>query len=191
MSADAKTGKLAIEFSINSAGRVTDMRLVSSSGDASLDRPAWDAIRLSDPVPSLPSGFTGSFVKFRFRFYYNPGLAELDEGSQHLNGESGEHARLKHKLKESELPKYPDSALASKIDGVVRLEADVGPDGKVKTVKVLEGDSTLAEASAVAVRAWKFHAAKMNGRAMAEMVRIKMEFRLEGERVRAEVVWPE
>jgi outer membrane biosynthesis protein TonB len=42
-SAEMKKGKLAIEFAITTAGQVADMRLVTSSGDVALDRPAWGA----------------------------------------------------------------------------------------------------------------------------------------------------
>jgi TonB family protein len=75
--ASTKKGKLAIEFAITKDGRVADMRLVASSGDAALDRPAWDSIAGSNPFPPLPSEFKGQFLKLRFRFYYNPDKSDL------------------------------------------------------------------------------------------------------------------
>jgi len=71
-SARTKKGKLAIEFAITTNGKVADMRLVASSGDVALDRPAWGSITNSNPFPPLPSEFTGSFLALRFRFSYNP-----------------------------------------------------------------------------------------------------------------------
>jgi TonB family protein len=76
-SAEMKKGKLAIEFAITKDGQVADMRLVASSGDAALDRPAWGAITGSNPFPPLPSDFTGPYLALRFRFYYNPDKADL------------------------------------------------------------------------------------------------------------------
>lgn len=76
-SAEMKKGKLAIEFAITKDGKVADMRLVSSSGDVALDRPAWGAITGSNPFPPLPSEFTGPYLALRFRFYYNPDKADL------------------------------------------------------------------------------------------------------------------
>ncbi len=76
-SAEMKKGKLAIEFAINKDGQVADMRLTASSGDVSLDRPAWGAITASNPFPPLPSQFTGPYLALRFRFYYNPDKADL------------------------------------------------------------------------------------------------------------------
>ena len=76
-SAEMKKGKLAIEFAISKDGQVADMKLVASSGDVALDRPAWGSIIGSNPFPHLPSGFTGPYLSLRFRFYYNPDKADL------------------------------------------------------------------------------------------------------------------
>jgi len=76
-SAEMKKGKLGIEFAIAKNGQVADMRLVASSGDVALDRPAWGAITASNPFPPLPSEFTGPYLALRFRFYYNPDKNDL------------------------------------------------------------------------------------------------------------------
>jgi len=76
-SAEMKKGKLAIEFAITKDGKVADMRLIASSGDVALDRPAWGSITASNPFPPLPNEFTGPFLALRFRFYYNPDKADL------------------------------------------------------------------------------------------------------------------
>jgi len=77
-SAEMKKGKLAIEFAITKDGHVADMRLVATSGDVALDRPAWGSITASNPFPPLPSEFTGPYLALRFRFYYNPDRADLE-----------------------------------------------------------------------------------------------------------------
>ena len=76
-SAEMKKGKLAIEFAITKDGKVADMRLVATSGDVALDRPAWGSITASNPFPPLPRDFTGPYLALRFRFYYNPDKADL------------------------------------------------------------------------------------------------------------------
>jgi len=78
-SAELKKGKLAIEFAITKDGQVAGMRLVASSGDVSLDRPAWGSITNSNPFPPLPSEFGGQYLALRFRFYYNPSKEDLDQ----------------------------------------------------------------------------------------------------------------
>ena len=70
--AETKKGKLAIEFAITKEGQVADMRLVASSGDPTLDRPAWGSITASNPFKPLPDKFTGRYLALRMRFYYNP-----------------------------------------------------------------------------------------------------------------------
>lgn len=77
-SASMKKGKLAIEFAITPDGKVADMRLVASSGDVALDRPAWGSITASNPFPALPSEFKGPYLALRFRFYYNPDKSDLE-----------------------------------------------------------------------------------------------------------------
>jgi outer membrane biosynthesis protein TonB len=77
-SVEMKKGKLAIEFAITKDGNVADMRLVATSGDVALDRPAWGSITGSNPFPPLPNEFTGPFLALRFRFYYNPDKADLE-----------------------------------------------------------------------------------------------------------------
>ena len=76
-SARMKSGRLAIEFAITKDGQVADMRLVASSGDVELDRPAWESITASNPFSPLPGEFTGSYLALRFRFYYNPDDSDL------------------------------------------------------------------------------------------------------------------
>ena len=78
VSAEMKKGKLAIEFAITKDGQVAGMKLVTSSGDVYLDRPAWGAITASNPFPPLPNEFQGQYLALRFRFYYNPDKADLE-----------------------------------------------------------------------------------------------------------------
>jgi TonB family protein len=77
-SAEMKKGKLAIEFAITKDGQVADMRVVTSSGDVALDRPAWGSITNSNPFPPLPTEFRGPYLALRFRYYYNPDKADLE-----------------------------------------------------------------------------------------------------------------
>jgi TonB family protein len=53
-----KNGKIGIELFIMKDGSVANMRLVASSGDATLDRAAWAVVARSQPFPPLPSDFT-------------------------------------------------------------------------------------------------------------------------------------
>jgi TonB family protein len=72
-----KKGVVVIEFSIGRDGKVTGMKLISSSGDVALDRAAWGAITDAIPLPRLPAQFAGEYLELRARFYYNPDKNDL------------------------------------------------------------------------------------------------------------------
>lgn len=73
-----KQGKLAIEFAILPNGTVAGLHIAISSGDDSLDRPAYGSITGSTPFQPLPSAFKGPYLQLRFKFYYNPDKNDLD-----------------------------------------------------------------------------------------------------------------
>ncbi len=191
--ADAKTkkGKLAVEFAIHKDGSITNLHLAAASGDVSLDQAAWGAITASIPFAALPSAFTGPYLALRFRFYYNPDASDLADKTSPAVGDSIVHAVVRQDVADSNLPKYPKKALKDKLEGIVRLVAQIAPDGTVKSAAAVEGNLLLSAAASQAIRKWRFHPAQINGKPVEDMVRIKVEFRLDGERVRAEVVWPE
>jgi TonB family protein len=70
-------GKVSIEFVILPNGNVAGLKLVSPSGDVSLDRAAWGGITASNPFQPLPSEFHGPYLALRFHFYYNPQKGDM------------------------------------------------------------------------------------------------------------------
>jgi len=66
-----KQGKVSIEFVVLTDGKVSGMRLHTSSGDVALDRAAWASITTSNPFPPLPKEFPGQNLGLRFVFFYN------------------------------------------------------------------------------------------------------------------------
>src|SRR3954471_808077 len=63
------------------------------------------------------------------------------------------------KVVEKTAAPYPALARTMALQGTVRVEAVVGPDGSVKRVDVKGGHPVLAQAAANAVRHWKWEAA--------------------------------
>ncbi len=61
LSPEKKQGFVVIEFSIKKDGKIVGMKLVSSSGDVSLDRAAWGAIIDAIPLSQLPVEFAGDY----------------------------------------------------------------------------------------------------------------------------------
>jgi TonB family protein len=53
-------------------------------------------------------------------------------------------------------PAYPELAKRMHLQGVVKVEAVVKPNGSVKSTRVLGGNPVLVDAAADAVNKWKF-----------------------------------
>lgn len=70
----------------------------------------------------------------------------------------------------------------------MRLDAEVGRDGKANDVKVFEGEPMLTDASIHAIRKWRFYPARWDGRPVEDRARIRIDFRFDQEQVRAQVV---
>ena len=66
-----KQGKVTIQFAILKNGKVAGMKLFANSGDAALDRGAWNGVAASNPLPPLPSDFSGQYLGLRMTFVYN------------------------------------------------------------------------------------------------------------------------
>ncbi len=55
-------------------------------------------------------------------------------------------------------PAYPELARKMRLQGVVKIEAIVKPNGTVKSTRVLGGNPVLVDAATEAVSKWKFEA---------------------------------
>ena len=151
---------------------------------------AWEAITAVNPFPALPSAFSGPYLALRFRFFYNPNMADPG-GTSSAPVAPIVHAVLAKSIEDSGLPKYPKKALRDKVEGMVRMEAQIAPDGTVESVAAVEGSLLLGQAASSAIRKWTFHPAQRDGKAVEDRVRVIVEFQLQGEQVRAQLAWPD
>ncbi len=71
-------------------------------------------------------------------------------------GLRAQEAANRRKLLDHVAPAYPALARSMGIEGVVRVDALVGPDGSVKAIDVKGGHPLLAQAAANAVRQWRW-----------------------------------
>jgi tetratricopeptide (TPR) repeat protein len=69
-----KEGKVVLEFAILKDGSVAGLKLVGSTGDVALDRPAYGSITASNPFKPLPREFGGPYLLLRLSYYYNLNL---------------------------------------------------------------------------------------------------------------------
>ena len=53
-------------------------------------------------------------------------------------------------------PVYPAIAVKMRVEGTVKLDATIDPDGSVSDVKVVSGHALLVQAAVEAVKKWKY-----------------------------------
>jgi TonB family protein len=53
-------------------------------------------------------------------------------------------------------PVYPAIAVKMRVEGTVKLDATIDPDGSVSDVKVVSGHQLLVQAAIEAVKKWKY-----------------------------------
>lgn len=95
------------------------------------------------------------------------------EGAQRVGGQVQE-ARL---LRRRE-PVYPPLARQARIQGVVRLQAVIGPDGRVEKVEAVSGPPLLRQAAVDAVKEWVYEPSRLNGRPVPVTTMIEINFTL-------------
>lgn len=82
---------------------------------------------------------------------------------------------------ETPAPDYPFAARKRRRQGLVLVQLDVGADGRVDRVVLLEssGDSTLDEAAMTTLGRWRLRPATENNRPVPGRVEVPVRFRLE------------
>lgn len=75
-------------------------------------------------------------------------------------------------------PEYPEFARQQNISGTVTIEATVGVDGRVESVRVVSGPKLLVQAAINAVRQWRYSPTLLDGKAIETEVVISLEFHL-------------
>ena len=75
-------------------------------------------------------------------------------------------------------PYYPEWARRQRIDGLVKLEVFVTPEGTVGGAKNIHGHPVLGDAAAAAVRQWKYEPLAIEGNAVPAIIEEHINFRL-------------
>jgi len=81
--------------------------------------------------------------------------------------------RVTHKIE----PIYPAAARQAKVQGVVVLDAVIGPDGAVLEVHPVSGPDELTPAAVDAVKWWRFQPYLINGQAVQVKTTLAVDFR--------------
>jgi protein TonB len=75
-------------------------------------------------------------------------------------------------------PTYPPIAQSARVQGVVILEATIGPDGRVQDVRVLRSIPLLDAAAIEAVRQWVYTPTLLNGVPVPVIMTVTVNFTL-------------
>ena len=73
---------------------------------------------------------------------------------------------------------YPPIAQSARVQGVVILEATIGPDGKVQDVRVLRSIPLLDAAAIEAVRQWQYTPTLLNNVPVPVIMTVTVNFTL-------------
>jgi len=76
-------------------------------------------------------------------------------------------------------PTYPPIAQSARVQGIVIIEATIGPDGAVKDAKVLRSIPLLDQAALDAVRQWVFTPTLLNGVPVPVIMTVTVQFTLQ------------
>ncbi len=82
--------------------------------------------------------------------------------------------RLIHRVE----PEYPDEARTQHIQGLVTLDVQIGGEGAVHNIAVVDGNAMLAEAAVQAVRQWRYQPNSVDGRPVEMQTRVTIRFTL-------------
>jgi TonB family protein len=81
-------------------------------------------------------------------------------------------------LVSQEKPVYPPLAKAARVQGTVRFDATIGPDGTVQNLHVIEGPPLLVQAAMEAVQKWVYKPTLLNGNPVSVTTTIDINFTL-------------
>ena len=76
-------------------------------------------------------------------------------------------------------PAYPAIAQSARVQGVVIIEATIGPDGRVEDVRVLRSIPMLDAAATDAVKQWEFTPTMLNGTPVPVIMTVTVNFSLQ------------
>lgn len=88
--------------------------------------------------------------------------------------EDSSATRLIHRVE----PVYPPEARAQQIQGAVTLDVQIGEEGAVHNIVVVEGNPVLADAAVQAVRQWRYRPYSVDGHPVEMQTRVTIRFTL-------------
>jgi outer membrane biosynthesis protein TonB len=110
------------------------------------------------------------------------GARALPIGPEQKNGSEGalllDAPLADGRLRNAAAPVYPPDAIAPRVDGVVKVRARVGKNGRVLETRLVVGPSLLAGAAMSVVKQYVYEPVLLNGSAVEFQTKVDVPFRL-------------
>jgi TonB family protein len=176
-------GIVEVEAEIKEDGTVGMVRIHKSLDKVfGLDLEALKAARGWRFKPATKDGKPVPFVVIiQLEFKLDPKLRQADAEFERDAQREGTPGLVMPKGTWEEKPRYTAEAMRQKVQGIVEVQAVVGPDGKVARARVsksLDAQYGLDDAALTAARLWRFEPGTLNGTAVPVLMTLKLEFRL-------------
>ena len=75
-------------------------------------------------------------------------------------------------------PVYPPVARQMHLQGAIQLQATIGKDGSITSVKLLNGDAVLGRAAMDAVKQWKYKPYYLDDQPVEIQTQVTVNFKL-------------
>jgi len=95
-----------------------------------------------------------------------------------LGGVREDAEEFKKRLIVSPPPEYPQLARVAGLQGVVRMQVRVKPDGSLSVDKVIEGEPALADAATSAIRQWRARPGQVGDKKVDVITTVTFNFQL-------------
>jgi protein TonB len=146
----------------------------SVTPETGAERTVGPAADISEPggvVGGTPGGVIGGVI----------GAAPTGNGQPGAPGQIvrvGAEIKAPRKIKDAR-PIFPETALSGRAQGVVLIEAVIGPDGKVREAKVVHSVAPFDGAALDAVRQWEYEPSLLNGVVVSIVMTVAVRFSLQ------------
>jgi periplasmic protein TonB len=74
------------------------------------------------------------------------------------------------------MPTYPEVAKRAGVTGLVVLDCTIGPDGRIRDVRVVSGNPVFHREALQAVRQWEYTRPTLNGRPISVLLMVTVQF---------------
>ena len=131
---------------------------------------------LRDPVtPGQPDGWIGGLDDLDRVLVPPPVVVKTPPPQEPVR--VGGTVRQPLKLRGND-PVYPQIAQAARVQGIVIIEATLGPDGRMANARILRSVPLLDQAALEAVRSWEYTPTLLNGVPVPVIMTITVQFTL-------------